>query len=88
MKTYSIIVAGKVQGVYYRQSTKHKAQEMALKGTVQNLKNGSVQIIATGEAENLVALVEWCKTGPINARVEEVICSEISLQSFKAFEIL
>ncbi|TMI70171.1 MAG: acylphosphatase [Bacteroidetes bacterium] len=86
-KTISIIVSGKVQGVYYRQSTKEKAGELNITGEVRNLPDDSVSIIATGTAEELDQLVEWCKTGPRRARVTSVVTKELTLRAFDKFTI-
>ncbi len=86
--TYSIIVTGKVQGVFYRQSTKEKADALGVKGNVSNLDDGSVQIIATGSATQLQQLIEWCTKGPARAKVEEVTTSLLPLLQFDRFTIL
>lgn len=85
--TYSITVSGKVQGVFYRQSTKEKALTLGLTGNVMNKKNGDVEIIATGTKEKLDALVDWCHQGPSNAIVKNVIVKEFPLQLFEHFII-
>jgi acylphosphatase len=85
--TYSIIVSGKVQGVFYRQSTKEKAASLGIGGTVKNEEDGSVRIIATGHKEQLDELVSWCRRGPAKARVEEVVVETIALQQFSSFTI-
>ena len=74
MKHLSINVIGKVQGVYYRASTKQKADVLGLKGTVMNLPDGSVQIEVVGEEAEINQLIEWCHDGPERAEVEKVIC--------------
>ena len=53
MKHLSIHVSGKVQGVFFRASTKEKAEEFNIKGNVRNNADGSVSIEAEGEEENL-----------------------------------
>jgi acylphosphatase len=86
--TYSIIVSGKVQGVFYRQSTKEKAITIGITGTVENLLTGQVKIIATGTKEQIEVLINWCKQGPPKAVVTSVEISELSLQSFDRFSII
>jgi acylphosphatase len=88
LETLSIIVTGKVQGVYYRQSTKRKATTIGIVGTVQNLPNGDVKIIATGEKQQLEGFIEWCKKGPTQAKVVQLTIEPILLQPFKGFEII
>jgi acylphosphatase len=87
LQTISITVTGKVQGVYYRQSAKEKALELDVTGIVRNLPDESVCIIATGSAEQLQALVEWCWQGPRRAQVKNVEVEKSALQSFDTFSI-
>ncbi|MBI4947884.1 MAG: acylphosphatase [Bacteroidetes bacterium] len=72
MKHYNITVSGKVQGVFYRQSTFDIAQQLGIKGLVQNETNGSVYIEAEGTVEQLKKFVEWCKKGPARAVVSDI----------------
>ena len=87
-QTVSLIVSGKVQGVFYRQSTRDKARALGIGGTVKNNDNGSVTIVATGDAGQLEAFIAWSKTGPAAARVTGVEVKEESLQSFNDFRIV
>ncbi len=87
LKTLSIKVAGKVQGVYYRQSTREKAQQLGVTGTVQNLRNGDVLIMATGTDEQLEKLVNWCRQGPPRAVVTNVQVEQNDMRSFNGFTI-
>ena len=88
MKTISITVKGKVQGVYFRHYTKTKAEALGITGTVINLPDGSVFIIATGEDYQLSDLVNYCRQGPPKAIVSEIIKEEILLQNFTGFQII
>ena len=85
--TYSIIVSGKVQGVFYRQSTREKAITIGITGSVENLSNGEVKIIATGTKEQIETLMQWCRQGPPKAIVTTVEITELPLQSFSEFSI-
>lgn len=87
MKHYNISVFGKVQGVFYRASTKTKALELGLKGFVKNRPDGSVYIEAEGDEEDLQQLMDWCKTGPSNAVVSEVQMEKSEMVGFNKFEI-
>lgn len=86
-KTLCITITGKVQGVYYRQSTRTKAIELSVSGIVMNLPDGSVQIIVTGTELQLAQLAAWCKTGPPRAIVTSVDVKELPLQQFTDFSI-
>jgi acylphosphatase len=59
-----------VQGVFYRQSTVLEATRLGLSGTVRNLSDGSVEVVAEGGRDEVEALVAWCRRGPPSARVE------------------
>ena len=85
--TYSILVTGEVQGVFFRQTAQEEARKLGVQGTVMNKEDGTVAIVATGTRELLDAFVEWCKEGPPRARVKDVEVKEIPLQHFGSFTI-
>lgn len=87
LKTVSIIVTGKVQGVWYRQSAKEKATELGVTGNVRNQPDGSVAIIATGLTNQLDQFIEWCRQGPPRALVTNVEVTELPIQSYDRFVI-
>ncbi len=72
MQRVTIIVHGRVQGVFYRDSTMRKARELGLTGTVRNLPDGNVQIVAQGPATALERLIRWAREGPPAAVVSEL----------------
>lgn len=72
MATQRIFVSGRVQGVGYRDWVVRTAQRNGLTGYVRNLKDGRVEVVASGEDEPLQTLVEACREGPAMARVEHV----------------
>ena len=65
-------IYGRVQGVFFRDSSRKKAKELNLKGWVQNEPDGTVQIVAEGEEENLKELIEWCQNESDRGKVEKV----------------
>jgi acylphosphatase len=87
LQTISIIVRGRVQGVFYRQSTREKATELNINGFVRNLPDGSVYILATGDTDQLHAFVNWCWQGPKKAIVTDVQQEIRALQQFDSFRI-
>jgi acylphosphatase len=87
LQTFVINVGGKVQGVYYRQSAKQKAQELGVTGLAKNLPNGSVLLIATGTPEQLNQFVDWCRKGPPAARVTDVKVQQEDAQPYDSFTI-
>ena len=82
-----ILVYGKVQGVWYRASTRRKALELGLFGFVRNEPDGSVYIEVSGTSEQVEIFMEWCKTGPELAIVKEIKTQEIVPKQFHSFEI-
>jgi acylphosphatase len=88
VQTISIIVKGKVQGVYYRQTTQEKAITLGITGTVRNLPDRNVKIIATGTKEQLDKLVAWCRQGPSRAEVVSLELKDEPLQEFDDFKIV
>ena len=81
-------VSGKVQGVFFRASTREKAQSLQLTGHAKNLEDGSVEVIACGAAANVEALLEWLWEGPRMARVDAVDAEDIDTAAPAKFEIL
>lgn len=87
-KKVHVIVAGKVQGVFYRGSLRSKAKSMGLKGFVRNLADGSVEYVAHGPQELVDELVAWSRTGPPLSRVISLHVSEIDDDElFVGFEV-
>ncbi len=73
MKTrMHIFASGKVQGVFFRSSTKEKAQEIGVTGWVRNLADGRVEAVFEGEQEKVEEMVNWYKKGPQYAVVDRV----------------
>ena len=75
------LVAGRVQGVWYRGSTQDKARDLGLRGYARNLADGRVEVLACGAPQAVEALVVWLAEGPPMARVSAVEREPVSLQS-------
>ena len=87
-KRIHIFVIGRVQGIFFRQSTRVIAIKNNVNGWVRNLDDGRVEIVAEGEESNIDALVDWCKTGPANSRVDEFeLLEEKSTGEFENFQV-
>ena len=85
---FHLLISGRVQGVFFRDSTRRKAEELALNGWVRNLPDGRVEAVFEGEKEKIKEMIEWAKRGPIIARVDQVEAVEEEYQGeFKNFEI-
>jgi acylphosphatase len=85
-------IVGKVQGVYFRHSTRLEAERLGVCGHARNLPDGSVEVLAHGSVEAVATLLRWLHRGPPGARVDEV--AELAVESepcvgFEpAFEVL
>ena len=88
MKHLNISIRGKVQGVFFRLTTKAVADQVGVRGFVVNLKDGSVYIEAEGDDFALDSLLEFCEEGPEGAIVESVEAQEGELKSFSNFEVV
>ena len=87
-KKIHIFVTGRVQGVFFRQSTRVMAIKNNVNGWVRNLDDGRVEIVAEGKKQNIDNLTIWCKTGPANSRVDEFELSEENYtDEFENFEV-
>lgn len=73
MAAARFLVSGKVQGVFFRASTRERALDLGLSGRATNLPDGRVDVIAEGDAAALDALEAWLHQGPPAARVESVV---------------
>ena len=73
MSSRKFIVRGKVQGVWFRESTRRVAVKLGLSGRATNLPDGTVEVLASGEPEALAELEKFLREGPPNARVDELI---------------
>jgi len=84
-----VFVSGKVQGVFFRSSTKDMADELGLSGWVRNLADGRVEAVFEGNNEVIQKMLEWCRKGPEHAKVTgvEVIAEDYS-GDFKEFLLL
>jgi acylphosphatase len=83
-----IVVRGKVQGVFYRDSTRKKARDLGIEGTVQNRADGSVEIYAQGDETQLNELKHWCWEGSPHSTVSDVQFEELEeTTSYSSFTI-
>jgi len=67
-----LIIEGRVQGVWFRDSTRNEATRLNLTGWVKNRFDGNVELVAEGSQEEVKKLIEWCHHGPPGARVTMV----------------
>jgi len=79
-KRCTIKVSGEVQGVFFRHSTKLKAEELGLTGIARNEINGGVLVVVEGEVDKINELIKWARVGPPEAEVEDI---DITWQEYK-----
>ncbi|MFQ5433236.1 MAG: acylphosphatase, partial [Nitrospinota bacterium] len=83
-----VTVSGRVQGVFFRANTVEQAVALGLAGEVRNMMNGNVEIIAEGNKKKIEKLIEWCRVGPPQARVDSVdVTWEEFLGKFTEFSV-
>ena len=70
MAAARFLVSGKVQGVWFRASTREVAERLGLRGYARNLADGRVEVLASGEPTAIEALASWLRHGPALARVD------------------
>ena len=83
------LVTGRVQGVFFRASTREQARRLGLRGHARNLPDGSVEVVAVGSADALESLAAWLRQGPPLAQVAAVqrIATEPGLKLQDGFDI-
>lgn len=74
--TRHLVITGKVQGVWYRDSMRLEAERLGVAGWVRNRRDGSVEAMLQGDAAAVAALVDWARHGPPAAQVAGVEVSE------------
>ena len=72
MRRLHLFVSGRVQGVFFRASTRDKARSLGLTGWVRNLADGRVEGLFEGGESDLVQMLEWCRTGPAGSAPDKL----------------
>ena len=83
-----VYVSGSVQGVFFRDSARQKAEGLGLAGWVKNLPDGRVEALLEGPPEKVREMIRWCEEGPPHATVEDVDAEfETPGEDLKGFEV-
>ena len=82
-----LIVHGRVQGVFFRDSCRQEARRLGVAGWVSNEHDSTVRVHVEGEAEPVRELVEWCRTGPPRAHVTGVEVTDTAPEGLTSFEV-
>ncbi len=79
------IVRGRVQGVFYRDTTRQQAIKHGLSGHALNLPDGAVEVLLCGEEEKVRLVSDWLWQGPMYARVSSVECEPVQMEAPAGF---
>jgi acylphosphatase len=82
-----VVVHGRVQGVFFRDSTRQRAEAAGVAGWVTNRPDGTVEAVFEGDAEAVESLVRWMREGPRSAAVERVEVSEEDPEGLRDFDV-
>ena len=82
-----VLVSGRVQGVSFRDATRSKAEQLGLSGWVRNTQDGQVEAVFEGVPETVQQMIEWCKSGPSSADVEDVSVENEQPENLSGFEV-
>jgi len=88
MSRRHVVVTGRVQGVWFRDSMRREAERLGLAGWVRNLPDGNVEAAFEGPAEAVERLTDWCYHGPPGARVTSVVPRDEPSEGLSGFRIL
>lgn len=84
--TMHACVRGRVQGVFFRQSTVRQARALGVVGWVRNQPDGSVECMLTGPQQAIDDMTDWLRVGPERARVDSLELTACDLEEFEVFE--
>ena len=87
MVRYRVLVSGRVQGVFFRDTCRRLAQEHGVAGWVRNLPDGRVEAVFEGPAEDVGRLVDWTRLGPRHAVVDHVAVQPEPPEGLDTFRI-
>ena len=87
MKHVRLRIYGRVQRIGFRFGSMQVAYKYNITGLVRNMDDGSVYIEAEGEDANVAKFIDWCKVGPMSARIEKVIIEEGDIKNYISFDI-
>lgn len=82
-----VIVHGWVQGVYFRDSVRHRARAANVTGWVRNNRDGTVEAVFEGEPEAVERLIDFCRQGPRGAEVDRVDVVAEDSEGASGFEV-
>ena len=82
-----VVVRGRVQGVWFRESARRRAEQLGISGWVRNRADGAVEAELEGEREDVGVAVSWFGLGPPQARVDAVDVDELAPTGERGFRV-
>ena len=82
-----VVVTGRVQGVFFRDSMRREARRLGIAGWVRNQPDGTVQAHIEGPPDAVEALVRWSREGPRHASVDDVHVAEVQAAGCAGFDV-
>jgi len=82
-----VYISGRVQGVFYRATTRDTARDHGVDGWVKNLDDGRVEAVFEGDPDDVEAMIDFCHEGSSSARVDDVEVTEEEPEGLDGFEI-
>lgn len=87
MKAAHVLIEGRVQGVWFRESMREQAERHRVAGWVRNLPDGRVEAHVQGEDDGVDTLLHWCHDGPERARVDRVTATPAGAAASEGFQV-
>jgi acylphosphatase len=82
-----VVVRGRVQGVFFRDTTRRRAESVGVAGWIANRSDGAVEAVFEGDPRAVEELVEFCRRGPGRAEVTSVEVTEEEPDGLSGFEV-
>jgi acylphosphatase len=82
-----VLVSGRVQGVWFRESARRRSEHLGLAGWVRNTSAGAVEAVFEGPVAAVDEMVHWCRMGPPDARVDDVLVFDEEPEGLRGFEV-
>ena len=82
-----VVVEGRVQGVFFRDSVRRLADQCGVSGFASNRPDGSLEVVVEGEPAAVERIVEFCRRGPPRARVERLACLDETPEGLRGFRV-
>ena len=82
-----VLVSGRVQGVFYRDTCRRRASEKGVAGFVLNRPDGRVEAVFESEEDQVAEMIDWMRGGPPSAEVEDIEISQETPEGLTSFEV-